>query len=153
MSFVFWDVRKLIDCRTDIADSRPTLIQHCVSWWFNRAPNIIMLIAHYYPAGLKSVSHQHLQLYFTRGRINLYGTITLMLTMQLITINLLTAPFTDYYFSSDTGKTHISYGVIQVNRYSAKLIYFNFQSLEVVDRGSDPQPRVVDKYSYLLNLR
>ena len=30
------------------------------------------------------------------------------------------------------------------NPYPAKLIYLNFQPLEVVNRGSDPQPQVVE---------
>ena len=34
--------------------------------------------------------------------------------------------------------------------YPAKLIYLNFQSLEVVSRYRDPQPQVVENYSYLL---
>ena len=36
---------------------------------------------------------------------------------------------------------------------AAWLIYFNFQPLEVVYRYSDPQPQVVENYSYLFNLR
>ena len=35
----------------------------------------------------------------------------------------------------------------------AKLIYLNFKPLEVVDRGSETQPQVVENYSYLFNLR
>ena len=34
----------------------------------------------------------------------------------------------------------------------AKLIYLNFQSLEFVSRYRDPQPEVIEKYSYLFNL-
>ena len=37
--------------------------------------------------------------------------------------------------------------------YPAKLIYLNFQPLEVVSRYRDPQPQVVKNYSYLFNLR
>ena len=37
--------------------------------------------------------------------------------------------------------------------YPAKLIYLNFQPLEVVSRYRDPRPQVVENYSYLLNLR
>ena len=37
--------------------------------------------------------------------------------------------------------------------YPAKLIYFNFQPLEVVSRYRDPQPQVLENYSYLFNLR
>ena len=36
--------------------------------------------------------------------------------------------------------------------YPAKLIYYNFQSLEVVSRYRDPQPQVIENYSYLFNL-
>ena len=39
------------------------------------------------------------------------------------------------------------------NPYHAKLIYLNFQPLEVVSRYRDPQPQVIEKYSYLFNLR
>ena len=37
--------------------------------------------------------------------------------------------------------------------YPAKLIYLNFQPLEVVSRYRDTQPQVVENYSYLFNLR
>ena len=48
-----------------------------------------------------------------------------------------------------------------LNPYPAKLIYLNFQPLEVVSlyhdpqihNLTDPQPQVVENYSYLLNLR
>ena len=40
-----------------------------------------------------------------------------------------------------------------INLYPAKFIYLNFQPLEVVSRYRDPQPQVVENYSYLLNLR
>ena len=40
-----------------------------------------------------------------------------------------------------------------VNPYPAKLFYLNFQRLEVVSRYRDPQPQVVENYSYLFNLR
>ena len=33
------------------------------------------------------------------------------------------------------------------------LIYLNFQPLEVVSRYREPQPQVVENYSYLFNLR
>ena len=36
-----------------------------------------------------------------------------------------------------------------INPNHAKLIYLNFQSLEVVSRYRDPQPQVVENYSYL----
>ena len=39
------------------------------------------------------------------------------------------------------------------NPYPAKLIYLNFQQLEVVSRYRDPQPQVVENDSYLFNLR
>ena len=39
------------------------------------------------------------------------------------------------------------------NPYPAKLVYLNFQPLEVVSRYRDPQPQVVKNYSYLFNLR
>ena len=37
--------------------------------------------------------------------------------------------------------------------YLAKLFYLNFQQLEVVSRYRDPQPQVVENYSYLFNFR
>ena len=40
-----------------------------------------------------------------------------------------------------------------VNPYPTKLIYLNFKALEVVSRYRDPQPQVLEKYSYLFNLR
>ena len=40
-----------------------------------------------------------------------------------------------------------------LNPYPAKLIYFNFQALEVVSRYRDSQPQMLEKYSYLYNLR
>ena len=40
-----------------------------------------------------------------------------------------------------------------VNPYPAKVIYLNFQPLEVVSRYRDPQPQVVQNYSNLHNLR
>ena len=39
-----------------------------------------------------------------------------------------------------------------VNLYPV-LLYFIFQALEVVSRYRDPQPQVVENYSYLFNLR
>ena len=39
-----------------------------------------------------------------------------------------------------------------INPYPAKLINLNFQPLEVVSRYRDPQPQVVENYSYLFNL-
>ena len=41
---------------------------------------------------------------------------------------------------------------IRVNPYPAKVICLNFQPLEVVSRYRDPQPQVVENYSYLFNL-
>ena len=38
------------------------------------------------------------------------------------------------------------------DRYPVKLIYLNFQPLEVVSRYRDPQPQVVENYPYLFNL-
>ena len=35
------------------------------------------------------------------------------------------------------------------NLYPAKFIYLNCQLLEVVSRYRDPQPQVVDNYSYI----
>ena len=35
-----------------------------------------------------------------------------------------------------------------INPYLANLIYLNFQPLEVVSRYRDPQPQVVENYSY-----
>ena len=40
-----------------------------------------------------------------------------------------------------------------INPYPAKVIYLNFQPLEVVDRYRDPQPQVVENYPHLFNLR
>ena len=40
-----------------------------------------------------------------------------------------------------------------VNPCPAKLIYLDFHPLEVVSRYRDPQPQVVENYSYLFNLR
>ena len=40
----------------------------------------------------------------------------------------------------------------RVNPYPAKLIYLNFQPLEVVSRYRDPQLQVAENYSYLFNL-
>ena len=42
---------------------------------------------------------------------------------------------------------------LSINPYPAKLVYLNFQPLEVVSRYRDPQPQVVENYSYLINLR
>ena len=39
-----------------------------------------------------------------------------------------------------------------LNPYPANLNYLHFQPLEVVSRYRDPQPRVVENYSYLFNL-
>ena len=43
--------------------------------------------------------------------------------------------------------------VLRVNPYPAKYIYLNFQPLEVVSRYRDPQPQVIENYSYLFNFR
>ena len=40
-----------------------------------------------------------------------------------------------------------------VNPYPAKWFYLIFQPLEDVSRYRDPQPEVVENYSYLLNMR
>ena len=40
-----------------------------------------------------------------------------------------------------------------INPYPAEIIYLNFQPLEVVSRYRDPQPQVVENYSYMFNLR
>ena len=40
----------------------------------------------------------------------------------------------------------------QFNPYPAELIYLHFHPLEVVSRYRDPQPQVVENYSYLPNL-
>ena len=39
------------------------------------------------------------------------------------------------------------------NHYPAELFDFNFQPLEIVSRYRDPQPQVVENYSFLFNLR
>ena len=36
-----------------------------------------------------------------------------------------------------------------IDHYPAKIIYLNFQPLEVVDRYRDPQPQVVENYPYV----
>ena len=38
---------------------------------------------------------------------------------------------------------------LDINPYPAKLIYLNFQPIEVVSRYRDPQPQVVENWSYL----
>ena len=43
-------------------------------------------------------------------------------------------------------------GSIRLDNPAPALIYLNFQPLEVVSRYRDPQPQVVDNYSYLFNL-
>ena len=43
--------------------------------------------------------------------------------------------------------------MLDVNPSPAKLIYFNFQPLEVVTRKRDPQPQVVESNLNLFNLR
>ena len=40
-----------------------------------------------------------------------------------------------------------------LNPHPPKLNNLNFQPLEVVSRYRDPQPQVVENYSYLFNLR
>ena len=40
-----------------------------------------------------------------------------------------------------------------INPYPPNLLYLNVQPLEVVSRYRDPQPQVVENYSYLFNLR
>ena len=40
-----------------------------------------------------------------------------------------------------------------VSPYHAKIINLNIQPLEVMSRYHDLQPKVVEKYSYLFNLR
>ena len=42
--------------------------------------------------------------------------------------------------------------ILTFNPYPAELIYLNFQPLEIVSRCRDPQPQVVENYSYLCNL-
>ena len=37
-----------------------------------------------------------------------------------------------------------------IDPYPAKLIYLNFQPLEVVSRYRDPQPQAVENYSYFV---
>ena len=39
-----------------------------------------------------------------------------------------------------------------IELYTAKLMYSKFQSIEVASRYRDPQPQLVEKYSYLFNL-
>ena len=41
---------------------------------------------------------------------------------------------------------------LDLNSYPAKLIYFNFQPLEVVPRYRDSQPQVVENYPFLFNI-
>ena len=40
-----------------------------------------------------------------------------------------------------------------MNPYHAKLMHLSFQPLEVVSRYRDPQPQVVENFSYLFNFR
>ena len=40
------------------------------------------------------------------------------------------------------------FSAVRANPYSAKLIYYNFQPLEVVSRYRDPQLQVGENYSY-----
>ena len=42
---------------------------------------------------------------------------------------------------------------VNINPCPAKLVYLNFQPFEVVPRYRDPQPQVVENYSYLFNLK
>ena len=39
-----------------------------------------------------------------------------------------------------------------LNLHLVKLIYLNFHPFEIVSRHRDPQPEVVENYSYLFNL-
>ena len=50
---------------------------------------------------------------------------------------------------SDVGENVLG----KLNAYPAKLIHLNFPPLKVVSRYLDPQPRVVETYSCLFNLR
>ena len=43
-------------------------------------------------------------------------------------------------------------GIEDLTPFFAKVIYLNFQPFEVVDRGSETQPQVVENYSCLFNL-
>ena len=52
------------------------------------------------------------------------------------------------YICLDPGKQE-TLSLLFTNSYPAKLIYLNFQPLEVVSRYRDPQPQVVENYSYL----
>ena len=45
------------------------------------------------------------------------------------------------------------YMQVRVNPYSAEVIYLNFQAIEVVSRCRDPQPQVLENYSYVFILR
>ena len=55
------------------------------------------------------------------------------------------------YFSPRKPKIEKT-GEFLFNSHPAELIYLNFQPLEVVSRYHDPQPQVVENYSYLFNL-
>ena len=55
--------------------------------------------------------------------------------------------------STDVNYSNISVLLLTLNPYPANVIYFNFQPLEVVNRGSETQPQVVENYSYLFHLR
>ena len=46
-------------------------------------------------------------------------------------------------------RSHTRATTRSIDHYSAKLINLNFQPLEVVSRYSDPQPQVVENYSYM----
>ena len=44
------------------------------------------------------------------------------------------------------------FSVVRVDPYPANFIYLNFHPIEVVTRYRDPQPQVVENYSYVFNL-
>ena len=50
-------------------------------------------------------------------------------------------------FSVQHSVQHIHISCFFITPYPAKLIYLNFQPLEVVFRYSNPQPQVVESYS------
>ena len=46
----------------------------------------------------------------------------------------------------------VNYILWSIDPFPAKVIYLNFQPLEVVSRYRDPQLQVAENYSYLFNL-
>ena len=52
----------------------------------------------------------------------------------------------------DTTSSGLNFKLYNFNPYHAKMMHLIFQPHELVDRGSDAQPQVVENDSYLFNL-